>query len=201
MTDAPPQEPRASKPAVVRALLEHGSVYVHLDARVPEVEVPPTHRDDFRLVLQLGHGLEVLIPDLDIGDDFLVATLSFGRRPFRCRVPWRAVFAVTSEGAAGMVWPESFPPEVRREVIRAADAHAAAGTRDDAEPPKRAARGRARARRAPSKSSAANAPVAPPVAERAPAAPQPVRAAARRDPTPPPPARQEIRRGHLRLVK
>ncbi|HEV8322254.1 MAG TPA: ClpXP protease specificity-enhancing factor SspB [Myxococcota bacterium] len=119
--DAPPPPPpaRPSKPAFVRGLLEHGSVFVHLDARVGGVDVPSAFRGEFRLVLQVGYDMKVPIPDLTVTDGELSATLSFSRRPHLCRIPWQAVFAVTGESGAGMAWPESFPVEVRRALIRA----------------------------------------------------------------------------------
>jgi len=111
MTDA--QEPYTNKSAVVRALLERGSVYMHLDPRVPGVEVPPAYHGDFHLILEIGYDMVIQIPDLDIGDDFLVATLSFARRPFRCRIPWGAVFAaIAVDGEHGAVWPADTPAEL-----------------------------------------------------------------------------------------
>lgn len=118
MSDLPDQLP--PKREVARALLVRGSVFVHLDPRRPEVVVPPWLAARPQLVLQVGLDMPVPIPDLRIDDRGVFATLSFNRAPFRCEVPWDAVFALVGEDAKGMVWPEQLPDELAAEVEREA---------------------------------------------------------------------------------
>jgi stringent starvation protein B len=100
------------KPEVVNRLLGDGPILVHLDARRPGVSVPVSLASDARLVLRFGYGLTPAIADLDIGDEALSGTLSFGGVPHRCVLPWPAVYAVVSESdQRGMVWPDDVPPE------------------------------------------------------------------------------------------
>jgi len=106
------------KREVVSKLLEDGPVLVHLDARRPGVDVPDQHRSEPKLVLRLGHGLTPPIPDLDIDDTGIRATLTFRGKPFPCRIPWAAVYAVVAEDGRGLVWPEHVPPEVQSEFAR-----------------------------------------------------------------------------------
>jgi stringent starvation protein B len=103
---------------VVMKLLEDGPVLVHLDARKPEVSVPEQHRTDPKLVLRLGQGLSPAIPDLDIGESGVRATLSFRGKPHTCQIPWDAVYAVVAEDGRGLVWPEHVPAEVEAEFNR-----------------------------------------------------------------------------------
>jgi stringent starvation protein B len=112
-TEPAPSGPRLPpKREVVSRLLGDGPILVHLDARRPGVAVPDGLASDPRLVLRFGHGLTPAIADLDIGDDALSGTLSFGGIPHRCVLPWSAVYAVVSEGdQRGMVWPDDVPPE------------------------------------------------------------------------------------------
>jgi stringent starvation protein B len=113
-------EPLPSKVAVVRYLLDQGSVFVHLDPRLDAVVVPAWYRSEPQLVLQIGFDMPVPIPDLQIDSDGVYGTLSFNRSPFTCCVPWEAVFALAGEDGRGMVWPDSMPEEISREIEREA---------------------------------------------------------------------------------
>lgn len=104
-----PQTP--SKKDVALALLEKGSIFVHLDPRRDKVVVPKAFWVQSELVLQFGTQMRVPVPDLDIDDEGISGTLSFARRPFWCRVPWAAVFAIVGEDRRGAVWSQDAPPE------------------------------------------------------------------------------------------
>jgi stringent starvation protein B len=98
------------KKETLLAFLSRGVAMVHLDARRPGVVVPQQFTHDPHLRLNLSYGYR--IPDFDVGEDRVQATLSFGGRPFRCLLPWSAIFAVTSSGTGeGQVWPEDLPTE------------------------------------------------------------------------------------------
>lgn len=113
--DSEPASEGARLPAkreVVSRLLGDGPILIHLDARKEGVAVPASLADDPRLVLRFGYGLTPAIADLDIGEEALAGTLSFGGVPHRCVLPWPAVYAVVSEmDQRGMVWPDDVPPE------------------------------------------------------------------------------------------
>lgn len=99
------------KKETLLAFLARGVTMVHLDARRPGVVVPPQYAGDAHLRLNLSYRYS--IPDLDINDRHIQATLSFSSRPFRCILPWDAVFGITSHGTGdGQVWPEDLPTEV-----------------------------------------------------------------------------------------
>jgi hypothetical protein len=77
------------------ALLRAGaSAYVDLDPRGPDVFVPSAHKASAQLTLEYGEGLPVPIPDLEVGQEGIAATLSFQRTPSRTFVPWSAVLGV-----------------------------------------------------------------------------------------------------------
>jgi len=91
--------------------LKRGVAMVHLDARRPGVVVPAQYMGDAHLRLNLSYRYSV--PDLVVDDQRIQATLSFGGRPFRCSLPWPAVFGITSNANGdGQVWPEDLPVEV-----------------------------------------------------------------------------------------
>jgi stringent starvation protein B len=99
------------KKETLLAYLARGIAMIHLDARRDGVVVPPQYVMDAHLRLNLSYRYG--IPDLDISDQRVQATLSFGGRPFRCIIPWGSVFGITSHGTGdGQVWPEDLPVEV-----------------------------------------------------------------------------------------
>ena len=114
MPTPPPSPP--PKRDVANALLERGSLFLHLDPRVEGVVVPDYLRNQPQLVLQVGLSLVIPIPDLEVDEEGVFGTLSFNRAPFYCRVPWRAVFGMVGDDGMGLLWHEDFPPEVAADV-------------------------------------------------------------------------------------
>ena len=101
------------KRRTLEALLARGPVLVHVDARRAEVNVPPRFRADASLVLRFGYSLSPAIVDLVVDDAAIAGTLTFGGQPFRCVLPWTAVYAAMVEGEQrGTVWPEDVPEDV-----------------------------------------------------------------------------------------
>ena len=99
------------------ALLQGPSVFIHLDPRKPEVVVPPYFKKQSQLVLQVGLNMAIPIPDLKVDDEGVTCTLSFNRRPFWCRLPWTAIYALVGEALdgedmKGMLWPDDVPAEI-----------------------------------------------------------------------------------------
>lgn len=101
------------KRRTLEQLLARGAVLVHVDARRAEVSVPPRFRADPSLVLRFGYNLSPAIGELVVDDDAIAGTLTFGGQPFRCILPWTAVYAAMVEGEQrGTVWPEDVPEDV-----------------------------------------------------------------------------------------
>lgn len=126
--------PRPGKRAVAEALLDKGPVLIHLDARRPGVAVPERFAREAKLVLRFGYGLTPPIADLEVDDVGVAGTLVFGGMPFRCVLPWTAIFALILDGESrGMVWPEDAPAE-------SVDPAPEAEPEPDPEPPRRARR-------------------------------------------------------------
>nr|HEX4317424.1 ClpXP protease specificity-enhancing factor SspB [Kofleriaceae bacterium] len=101
------------KRRTLEQLLARGPVLVHIDARRTEVSVPARFRADASLVLRFGYGLTPAISDLVVDDNGICGTLTFSGNPFRCELPWTAVYAAMVEGEQrGTVWPEDVPEDV-----------------------------------------------------------------------------------------
>lgn len=101
------------KRRTLEALLARGPVLVHVDARRAEVDVPPRFRADPSLVLRFGYNLSPAITDLVVDDEGVSGSLTFAGQPYRCVLPWTAVYAAMVEGEQrGTVWPEDVPEDV-----------------------------------------------------------------------------------------
>jgi stringent starvation protein B len=99
-----------SKKQTLLQYLQRGVTMVHLDARRPGVLVPPQYATDAHLRLNLSYRYH--IPDFEIDDRHIQATLSFSGSPFQCVLPWESIFGITSHAGDGQVWPEDLPTEV-----------------------------------------------------------------------------------------
>jgi stringent starvation protein B len=107
-----PTRPLPPKKDVALALLQGPSLFIHLDPRKTEVVVPIYFKKQPQLVLQVGMNMAIAIPDLKVDDEGVSCTLSFNRRPFWCRLPWTAIYALVGEDMKGMIWPDEVPSEV-----------------------------------------------------------------------------------------
>lgn len=108
------EEPTSDdKRTTLEKMLEHGPVLVHLDARRAGVKVLPRLQSDSALVLRIGRDLSPPIADLVIDDQGISASLQFDGKPFRCVLPWTAIYGAMPEGAKrGTVWPDDVPDDV-----------------------------------------------------------------------------------------
>jgi len=93
-------------------LLRLGSASLHLDSRRPGVEVPAHLRGQAHLVLQYGYNLPIPIPDLEVDDSGVRATLSFSREPHRTVVPWAAVYVIAADDGRCVLYDEDIPAGV-----------------------------------------------------------------------------------------
>jgi len=105
-----------SKRQTLLQYLQRGVAMVHLDARRSGVIVPPQYARDAHLRLNLSH--RYAIPDFEIDDRRIQATLSFSGAPFQCILPWESIFGITSHAGDGQVWPEDLPTEVMQTLSR-----------------------------------------------------------------------------------
>ena len=105
---------RPPKQQAFLALLKEGWTSLHLDARQAGVIVPEAFRGEAHLVLQYGHDLPIPIPDLDVDDYGVRATLSFSRTDHLTVVPWSAVYAVACVDGRGVLYPEDVPGDWAR---------------------------------------------------------------------------------------
>jgi len=103
----------ATKKEVALAILGRTTLHIHLDPRRPGVVVPMQVSSQPSLTLAVAHsGLRIPIPDLVVDDDGIRATLSFGKQPFACVLPWSAVYGLADPTGKGSVYKEDAPADL-----------------------------------------------------------------------------------------
>lgn len=122
---------RPSKHDAFLALLREGWTSLHLDARRAGVTVPIHLKGEGHLVLQYGNDLPIPIPDLQVDDFGVTATLSFARSPHQTVVPWSAVYVVASDDGRGVLYHEDVPPDVSVIARGESDSDMTGGGHDD----------------------------------------------------------------------
>ena len=91
-------------------LLEEGDAMVCLDARLSEVDVPASHKNNSSL--NLIFNLNFKRP-FEIKEEGIFASLVFNGRPFECALPFDAVWAIYDPNMKnGQVWEESIPSDM-----------------------------------------------------------------------------------------
>lgn len=91
-------------------MLSKGDVMVCLDARQPDVEIPKAHKTNpmLNLVLSLNFRRPI-----DVLEDGIYGSLSFGGRPHKCVIPFTAVWAIYEPNTQkGQVWEASIPEDI-----------------------------------------------------------------------------------------
>ena len=106
----------AEKQAAFADMLERGLTMLHLDARMPEVDVPKHFREDHHL--RLNYSYRFFLDTFEITDDGVEASLSFGGVPHLTIIPWSAVFACSSHVTGEWrVWPDDMPVELMAQAV------------------------------------------------------------------------------------
>ncbi len=91
-------------------LLSEGDAMVCLDARLPSVEVPKVHK--INAALNLVFNLNTRRP-LEINEEGIFSTLAFNGRPFKCIIPYEAIWAVYEpDTQKGQVWEDAIPKDL-----------------------------------------------------------------------------------------
>ena len=95
---------------VLLYILEEGDAMVCLDARLPEVDVPESHKNNSSL--NLIFNLNFKRP-VEITEEGIFASLVFNGRPHQCALPFNAVWAIYDPKMKnGQVWEESLPTDM-----------------------------------------------------------------------------------------
>lgn len=108
--------PSTEKKSQLERLLQFGKVMIFLDSRKTEVRVPPNHKGNLQLALNLSYSFQ--IPDFKVFEDHVEVTLSFPEGKFFCHLPFSAIYGMTSQPCSQTVM---FPTEVPPELLKGAN--------------------------------------------------------------------------------
>lgn len=100
---------QAAKKQALESFLDKGRVQLRVDARRKGVRVPDQFGDDSMLILNVSW--RYANTDMVINERGVAATLRFNQVPFRCVLPWPAVFAMIPVEGEPLVWPLDVPVE------------------------------------------------------------------------------------------
>lgn len=106
----------AAKADAFEMLIGDGTpVLVIFDGRIPGVSIPGHLERAPKVILRLGLNLNPPILELAVDAEQVSGVCTFDGKPFRCVVPWKAVYAIVSDAQGDprtAVWSECIPPEV-----------------------------------------------------------------------------------------
>lgn len=110
---------KAKQKLLATMLAEYPVVRIFVDARAVNVNVPRNFKRDANLPLDLGYNLPIPIPDLELLERGIFATLSFAGERFRCFIPWEHTRAFVDKASGrGVSWYQSPPEEKKRSHLR-----------------------------------------------------------------------------------
>lgn len=100
----------AGKRRMLESLLEHGVVQIHVDPRVPRVEVPQSVvKTPWDLTLNLSWAFR---KPMELGVDGIAVVLTFGGVEHACFLPWGSVFSFAIRGGDDVTVTSDAPAEV-----------------------------------------------------------------------------------------
>lgn len=114
-----PEALKKKASALTALLATHSQVHVHVSTKNSAVIVPTQLRDKSQVVFTLGLALIIPVDDLIVTEYGWSAILSFNRIPFRCSVPWEAVFVIVADSGIGSLWEEDIPDELKLNIANA----------------------------------------------------------------------------------
>lgn len=88
------------------------NLYVSVNTSKLGVILPEFLYDSGNVALYIGLFLENPLKELNVNYEGIRAILSFNRQPFKCSIPWSAVWLMQVEGSGdGCVWRDDAPRE------------------------------------------------------------------------------------------
>jgi hypothetical protein len=113
------KESSESKRRLFLAMLEQEPlVKLVFDSRRPGVFVPESCQQKSCVTFDYGLNMSRPIPDLQVNELGVFATLSFDSRPEATFIPWPAVYSMGDQRMEGMVWHDDVPADVQTHLTK-----------------------------------------------------------------------------------
>ena len=129
MAEGTEKDPLREKRETLERFLGDEHVLVHLTPQTEGVQVPVHLRENPTVTLKLSRYFR---GQMNVTETEVTADLLFGSSYFECRIPFDAIWGLTSTRGQFLMWPSSAPAEVlatleRQSEERRAEALAAQG--------------------------------------------------------------------------
>lgn len=99
------------KKAEIERLLGEGLMSCFIDSRRDDVDVPSQHKDNIQLILNFSYLFQV--PDFQLTETQIEASLSFGPQVYFCQIPYDSIYVISSQiTQETLIFPESVPSEL-----------------------------------------------------------------------------------------
>ena len=101
------ESPSQEKKSHLERMLIKGGVMIFIDARRKKLQLPAHILGNPQLPLNLDYAFQ--IPDFNIFEDRVEASLSFNRQSFFCVIPFKTIYAIRSHVLPEViVFPEAY---------------------------------------------------------------------------------------------
>lgn len=98
----------------INKLLDDEFVLVHIDPNHAEVVVPSHLKPQQTVTLKLSR---LFKGGIEVSKERILTSLLFQGKYFGCTLPLAAIWGVTSENGDNVVWPESTPKKVLKQLL------------------------------------------------------------------------------------
>jgi stringent starvation protein B len=149
MSTTPPPSRNQQKRTLLERFLEEDYAFIHIKVKTPGLVLPLNVMQEEMTTLKVSFNFQGA---MTLSDEGIVAELSFGNRSFSCKIPWEAIWAMTSIKDERLMWTDELPAEVLKSLSQAPSepTPAAATSTSESEPSPSASPAKAKPALAPS---------------------------------------------------
>jgi hypothetical protein len=108
-------------------LLNDEYCVVHVDSAAPGLIVPTHLYRGQSVTLKLS---KLFRGGIELMNDRIVCNLLFDKQYFECTIPLVSVWGVTSAKGSNIVWPQSAPQEILKNLVESASSQVISGDKD-----------------------------------------------------------------------
>lgn len=98
------------KRALLEEFLKADYAFIHVCPRVQGVVLPLDVMQSPMVTLKVSYNFA---GQMTLDDELVNAELRFGERVFTCKIPWEAIWGISSLEDKRLIWPEDVPPELQ----------------------------------------------------------------------------------------
>ncbi len=116
------------KRLILEEFLKHDYAFLHVRPQVEGAILPLDVMQSPVITLKVSFNFE---GKMTLDDDRVTAELRFGDRIFPCKIPWPAIWGMSSIDDKRLIWPDELPPELQQELKLSPQAEVAIASSKD----------------------------------------------------------------------